>query len=206
MSIYSKFDNGLCALQLVKVAALPEPVKADFEKGNWHVTDCTHIWIRERRTQLWHCLKCRIPRVEPASDAPPPPVAAAPDAEKWTPSVGCKVEVLLNDGGNWEPAIVGACRDSKIVAHLLDGRCYGWTVDYRKPPAELAEHCRGAEGDGWIMHDGTEKCPVPDGTPIQIKWRNGRLGQARNSRPEETRWSNSDNPHADIAAYRILAN
>lgn len=53
----------------------------------------------------------------------------------------------------------------------------------------------------WIEWNGrTKRCPLPDGTHHQVKFRNGQI--ATDDRPENWVWKH-DGGSADIVAYRI---
>lgn len=70
---------------------------------------------------------------------------------------------------------------------------------YRHPtPAELSEHW----GE-WIPHDGGP-CPVPNGTSVDVRFRDGKEEYGQMSTPEI--WPNiPDAPDLDITHYKVIA-
>ena len=64
---------------------------------------------------------------------------------------------------------------------------------------------RAAEDDGWIEWRGGE-CPIPDRTPVEVKFRNGKTNPNHNAEA----WGWQSCPELpmdhDIVAYRIVRN
>lgn len=58
------------------------------------------------------------------------------------------------------------------------------------------------DNDGWIPWGGGD-CPVPDGTKVEVEWRNGGT-HISNSRYLYWKWDEEDAPEVDILRYRVL--
>lgn len=71
---------------------------------------------------------------------------------------------------------------------------HAWAADVVALLRELAG------GTDWIEWDSTD-CPVPPGTKIEWRFRNGHVGIT--DKPETWRWGHTDQP-GDIVAYRVL--
>jgi hypothetical protein len=84
--------------------------------------------------------------------------------------------------------------------------CCGQHATCTKPCVPRAQKL--ADADGWIKHDGGP-CPVPRGTLVEVRLRNGHIqaGLALHDDgtcTSEPQWTGCDYPSLTIAAYRIL--
>ncbi len=59
--------------------------------------------------------------------------------------------------------------------------------------------------DGWIEWGGDAECPVPDGTKVDIKFRDGDVFFGENTNWDWS-WDEDEQGGADIIAYRVIEN
>jgi hypothetical protein len=70
-----------------------------------------------------------------------------------------------------------------------------------KAEAKSSGQAPDADADGWIKWEGGD-CPVPNGTNVFVRFRDGHASTSPDPRPHELRWFHLGST-SDIVAYRI---
>ena len=142
------------------------------------------------------------------------PTIIAPEQPKpapVAPPVDTLVEVRDDYGSGWLNRYSSGEMDGSILL-CYDNGSSSKTTNERWPLIRW-KHWRIVEyNDGWIEWNGGE-CPVPEGTLVDVRYRNGKenyhvkagvMEDSGGSAPDwsATRWSNWDT-YGDIIAYRL---
>lgn len=136
-----------------------------------------------------------------------------PDALYSTDGRGCLIQIDRDDvDGQWQSAII--TREQYEAALAASKRCdHKWVPsEGRTQSGYLCSKCGNYDGPGydWIDWPGGE-CPVPTGTLVDVKWRDGRIDDGipakishdlDSSKRNAISWQHHGNSH-DIVAYRL---
>lgn len=138
---------------------------------------------------------------------------SVPDNLYSTDGRGCLIQIDRDDvDGQWQSAII--TREQYEAALAASKRCdHKWVPsEGRTQSGYLCSKCGNYDGPGydWIDWPGGE-CPVPTGTLVDVKWRDGRIDDGipakishdlDSSKRNAISWRHHGNSH-DIIAYRL---
>lgn len=154
-------------------------------------------------------------RVYGYTEIPTPGVIgwSVPGNSYSTDGRGCLIQIDRDDvDGQWQSAII--TRDQYEAALAASKRCdHKWVPsEGRTQSGYLCSKCGNYDGPGydWIDWPGGE-CPVPTGTLVDVKWRDGRIDDGipakishdmDSSKRNAISWQHHGNSH-DIIAHRL---
>jgi hypothetical protein len=86
--------------------------------------------------------------------------------------------------------------DSTVVATYCDGKLQEVVSTSAAPAAAL--------GDGWIRHDGSRKCPIPNAEDgeYEVRWSDGSVD--RSGQAVDWRWLYEADCSINLVAYRLI--
>lgn len=126
-------------------------------------------------------------------------------------SLSSEIETLKND----TEGRIAALRELQDLLAQLEQAVRGVTLNTLTAEAQAAREydVKEADADGWIPWDGMEReCPVPDGTPVIVKYRNGECKGPFPANKNSVAIGNDagpaywrhDNQSNDIIAYSVV--